>query len=82
MWRQRRARDPGLRIGLDDLGHGNRDIEVRELRLFNESREFLRSETVPPVHCGQGRIGVPRRGTISTGHVQQGIGMLCVKDAA
>ena len=38
---QRRTRHADLRIGLDDLGNGDRDIEIEDLRLLHQRGQLL-----------------------------------------
>ncbi len=80
---QRRPRHPDLRIGLHDLGNGDGDVEIENLRLLHQRGQLRRPEAAPPIQRRHGRIGcVPRRLAIARGNLKIEFGPFAAKDAA
>ena len=80
---ERRARDAGRRIGLLDSSNRRRDIEIVEMRAFDQIGQFARAEAAPPVGRRQ-RRALAVAGAIGRRHVDRagGVGHLGRQQAA
>ena len=74
--------DPHLRIGLQDLRHRDRDIEVCRLGLLHQRREFRGSEAAPPVERRQGCLGGAPRVPVALGNIDGDIRLVGIEKAA
>ncbi len=80
---QRRAGDADLRVGLNDLGDRDRDVEIVDLRRVHQRGQLAGPEATPPIQRGNGRVGVAlRRRAIGRGHVEIELGPFGSEDAA
>ncbi len=79
---QCRAGDPHLRIGLQDLGDRNRDVEVCRLGFFDQRRKLAGPEAAPPIERGHGGLGRAFGVFIALGHIDGDVGLVGVEQAA
>ena len=76
-------RHADLGVGLDDLGNGDRDIEIVDLSGLHQLRQFARPKTTPPIQRRNGCVGcVMAPFAIGRRHLKAKLRLFAAEDAA